>query len=390
MSENETKSKSAVWLMVGTIVCLIIMGFFLLTYEQSNPLQSTGVNQMQAMTQEVQGMEADVKHKENEVSRLADQYQQKTGSVAPVDLKTLDLGPEEKKLLQQAIGNEKDVSTRSLLQEILNKTDEINTLKTKIAAIESQLPTPHIAQKGETHYQVALAFLVHEKGLSKAQAQDILARTALFEELAAGFKVWNFYTGNEFGTSVTQGDALVSPNTFMNRNKKKLITDFGEALAQRNELSQHYGEVVSERDTLVQSYKANEEKQKELTEENENLAARVGELNKQVNSMYYRLDSHKNLEKKGVLKSRFLRATKLNDIPATEYDQALDLTNEDELVISAAAIGLNKIKGVVLYPKTYKKGSSYTVSITPNQKLAMLTLTDRDKFKSERVVIAVN
>lgn len=328
MSMNETKSKSAVWWMVGTIVCLLVIGFFLLTDEPSDRVKSDEVNQMQEKTMAMQGLEADVKKKESEMKVLANQYQQKTGTPAPIELKTLDLGPEEKKLLEQAIGNEKDVSTRSLLQEILHKRDEISVLKTKIVDIERQLPSPHIAKKGENHYQVALAFLVNEKGLTHAQAKDMLARTTLFEELAEGFKVWNFYNGYEYGTFVTQGDAIVSPNSLVFRAKKKLIAD--------------YGQVVSERDQLVQSNKSMEEKQKELGEENEQLASRVNELDKQLNSMYYRLDLQKNLEKKGVLKRGFLSATKVNDISPSQYDLSMDLTIEDELVISADELGVGK------------------------------------------------
>lgn len=382
MSMNEKKTKSAVIFITVSVVCLLVIGYFLVTTGNSAVNESSQVSRMQDLAREVQGMEDDVKKKEGEVSVLVDQYQEKTGANAPLQFDVMELSQEERELLEQQIGREKDVSTRSLLQEILKKKDEIGELRGKIAEIESLLPAPHIAKKGESHYRIALDFLVNEKGVEKEQAVEILAKTALFGELAEGFKVWNFFTGEEYGTSVTQGNAVVSPNVFVHRVKKKLIDDRDKA--------------VSERDKLAEDMKTLAEKQgevitllDEVTKEREDLKTRVNDLNKQVNSMFYRLDSQKNLKKKKILKSGFLTATKLVDLSPENFDQALDLASGDQLVISAATLGIKKIKDVVLYPRFHKKGKSYKVFITPNKKLALFTVMDKAKFKSERVVIAV-
>jgi hypothetical protein len=379
---NEKKTKSTAFYIVGSVICLMVIGFFLLTDGGSTRDKSSHVSHMQALTRQVQDMESNVKKEEGEVLELVDQYQKKTDTKAPLGFDLMDLSREERELLEQQINQEKDVSVRSLLKEILKKKEEISELKEQIARIENLLPAPHIAKKGESHYQIALAFLVDEKGVDKEQAIEMLTRTALFEELAEGFKVWNFYTGEEYGTSVTQGDAQVSPNVFVHRTKKKLMDALDMA--------------VSERDKLTENIKSLEEKQDKVftqldhvTREKENLVTRVSDLNRQVNSMFYRLDSQKKLKKKGILKSGFLTATKLKDVSPQHFDRQLDLTNEDQLVISASDLGVQQIKDVVLYPRFYKKGASYKVLITPNKKHALLTLMDKSKFKSERVVIAV-
>ncbi len=382
MSMNEKKTKPTAFYIAGSIICLILIGFFLFTDGGSTGDKPSQVSQMQKLTQEVQGMESDVKKKEGQVIELMDQYQKKTGTKAPLGFDPMELSQEERELLEQQIGEEKDVSIRSLLKEILKRKEEISELREKIAAIEDLLPAPYIAKKGENHYQIALAFLVNEKGVEKKRAIEMLARTALFEELAEGFKVWNFYTGEEYGTSVTQGNAKVSPNAFVHRLKKKLMDDFDKA--------------VSERDKLTENIKSLEEKQNEVltqlayvTKEKENLMTRVTNLDRQVNSMFYRMDSQKNLKKKGILKSGFLTATKLKNVSPEHFDRSLDLNTDDQLIISAADLGIQKIKDVVLYPRYYKKGTSYKVLITTNKKRALLTLMDKSKFRSERVVIAV-
>jgi len=382
MNENEKQTRSTVVYIAGTVICLMVIGFFLLTGGDGPDGKTSDVGKMKQLAGKVQGMESAVKQKEGEVFELVDQYKQKTGTDAPFGLNLAELSGEERKLLEEHIGKEKNVSARSLLKEILDKKDEIGELKEKIAEIEDLLPAAHIVLKGEGHYEIALAFLVDEKGVPTEQAKKILARTVLFEELAEGFKVWNFYTGAEYGTSVTQGDAKVSPNTFVYRAKKKLIDDRDKAVSDRDILAENMialegkkAEVVNELDRV--------------TKEKEDLVVTVTDLNSRVNSMFYRLGLQEDLKKKGIIDKGFLKSAKLKDVSPGQFDRSLDLAMMDNLTISAEDLGVKKIKEVVLYPRFYKKGKSYKVLITKNQKYALLTLTDRDKFKSERIVIAV-
>lgn len=263
-------------------------------------------------------------------------------------------------MLEQQIAKEKDVSVRSLLKEILNKSDEISELREQIAQIENRLPRPHIAQKGESHYQIALAFLVSEKGLEEEQAQKLLKRTALFDQLAEGFKVWNFYNGDEYGTSVTQGEAQFSPNVFVHRAKKKLMDDRDKALSERDQLAEDI-KCVQEKQVVADAQLG------QVTREKENLAIQVVNLNRRVNSVYYRLDSLKTLKKKGILKSGFLSSAKIKDISSEHFNQSIDLNSSNELVISAEDLGIKKIKDVVLFPRFYKKVPTTKSSLHPTE-----------------------
>lgn len=383
MNTLDKKTKSSALIIAVTVICLMVIGYFMITTGESNGKKpaNTSISKMQDLTHQVKGMESAVKEKEGQVMELVGQYKSKTGKTPPV-LDVTTLSREEREVLEQEIGKEKDVSIRSLLKEILNKKDEIRNLKDRIAAIEDLLPTPHIAQKGESHYKIALAFLVDEKGVEPEKAKKMLARTALFDELAEGFKVWNFYSGDEYGTSVTQGDADVSPNIFVHREKMRLVEEHDKVVWERDELAVNIKSLQEKQQTVISELDG-------VTKEKEVLAARVSELDKQVNSMFYRLDSQKNLKKNKILKSGFLASTRMKDVPAEEFDRTLDLSCDDQLVISAADLGVKKIKDVVLYPRFYKKGTSYKVVIASNKKHALLTLTDKTRFKSERVVIAV-
>jgi hypothetical protein len=382
MNIDEKKPKSMVLVIVALVVTLGLMGYFLFFTGEGNSNNSAQIRQMQELTQQVQGMEADVKSKESEIFRLVTEYRQKSGNNEPLGFNPTDLSQEVQELLKQRIKEEKDISVKALLEDILAKKDEIQELKEKIAAIENLLPAPHIVAKGENHYQIALDFLVNEKGVEKEKAVELLNQTALFDELMEGFKVWNFYTGDEYGTSVTQGTARISPNMLVHLAKKKLTDARDQALSQRDKLTEDIKVLEENREQMITQVD-------QLTNEKEGLTIKVSDLTQQVNSLYYLLDLQGNLEKKGILKSGFLKTTKLRDVSPEHFCQAIDLRSEDQVLISAADLGIKKIREVTLYPKFYKQGTNYQVKITADNRFALLSLIDRDKFRNERVVIAV-
>ena len=164
--------------------------------------------------------------------------------------------------------------------------------------------------------------------------------------------------------------------------KKKLISDRDNAIKEKVHLKENIKLMEINQDQINAQLEL-------ITQENQTLATQVDDLNQKVNSLFYLLDLQKNLKKKGILKSRFLKGVRLNDVSPDHFIQTLNLSQNDQMVITATDLGVKKIKDVVLYPKYYKKGKSYKVLITPNKKHALLTLTDTAKFKSERVVIAV-
>ena len=379
---EEKKSKSTVLVVAALVLTLGLMGYFLFFSGEGETGNSSQIGQMKEMTRQVRGLESGVKEKQKEIFTLVQEYQKKTGESQPLGFNPMDLDQEAQALVKQRIKAEKDVSVKALLREVLEKNNDIRELKEKIAKIENRLPAPHIVKKGENHYQVAMDFLVEEKGVDKEQAVELLERTALFDELVEGFKVWNFYDGEEYGTAVTQGNAEISPNMLIHLAKKKLNDARNQAVAQRDKLAEDIKSLEENRDQVVTQLDV-------LAKEKEGLANRVDALDQQVNSLYYLLDSQQNLKKMGILKTSFLRSAKLND-PSPEYFiQSMDLRSKDQVVISAVTLGVQRINDVSLYPKVYKEGTNYKVEMTADKRYAVLTLLEKDKFKNERLVIAV-
>jgi len=118
---------------------------------------------------------------------------------------------EQQELLMSMIEQEKDVSTKGLLQRVLDAEKQIDELQRKIKEITDKLPAPHVVKKGETHRQIAMEYLMNVHKLDEKKAKELVDRVALVDAMEVGYNVWLYYNDGVFGTFVTQGEAKISP-----------------------------------------------------------------------------------------------------------------------------------------------------------------------------------
>lgn len=386
--EENTVKRSKIFYTVLGLVLVIVIALVLYLVLKKSDSSSAPISQMQQLVNKINNLETEVQDRQNEIFELITDYKEKTGEeILPANL--MNLSEEEKRILEKRINEEKDVSLKSLLSEVLDKNKEIAELKDRIKRIEALLPKPHIVKKGQNHYQIAMDFLLNEKGVAKKKAMKLVERTLLFDSLVPGFKVWNFYSGDEYGTFITQGTAPISPNEISRRNKKILVDAKDKAIAERDGLSEEITSLETRKAELISHLDL-------LNSEKENLLTKVTEMNRTnvelqrtVNSIYYVLDLKKNLKKKGILKGGFLKSTKLNDISPEYFNRSMDLRAEDSLFISASAFKRRRIRKVSIYPRFFKKGKDFKILIEKDKKNASIIFKNILKFKNERIVIAV-
>ncbi len=354
------KKPTGLYLTIAVLaLVIVVLAFFLLQTTSHPPAQEKTFREQpppltlemaQQKVQEIDQLESDIREKRLEISSLLENYKEKTESEIPA-INMLNLSEEEQEILRQTMNEEGDVSIKSLLTDILEKNTTIRQLTERIQEVEELLPQPHIVARGETHFQIAWNFLVKEKGLPPDKAKTIIEKISLFDTLVPGFKVWNFYSGREYGTFVTQGRANISPYEAKQRVKKKLLASRDRAIRELNK------------------------KQKEYQ--------------KRINSLYYHLDSERNLKKKGLLKSGFLKAPTLEDISPEHFKKAIDLRKNNTITFSAADLEMKKIKKILVYPRFYKEGRDYKITVAEDRETAVLTVLDKEKLKNKRVVISI-
>jgi len=386
-SAAEKKSKKIYYVIGALALVILVLAYFVLK-GPAGPKMSPKMKQMEETVQQIQQLESNIQEKQNEVFNVLNEYKKKTGEELP-EVNIMNLSPEQKKVLEDKIKNEKDVSIKSLLQDILDKNSDIQNLNARVQELETLLPKPHMVEKGENHYQIAMNFLLNEKGVDKARAMELVERTALFEPIVPGFKIWNFYAEDEYGTFITQGTAPISPNQIQRKVKKELVDAKDQAIAEKDKLQSDINEMETRRTELISQLDL-------LNQEKQSMLGKMSELNDQnqemqtaLNSVYFALDLRKVLNEKGIIKGGFLRSTKLQKVDTTLFDKSLDLRGDPKIAVAAGAFQLNKIKDITIYPSYFKLDTDYKIEYDETRQNATITLLDIKKFMSEKIAIAV-
>lgn len=384
--------KSVYLLITMLVLAILVMAYFLFFGESKKSSDgdlNPKVKQMQEMVGKIRTLEQEINTKQNEVFSLLGQYKDKTGQDLP-HANMMDLTEEQKRILEEKIRQEADVSIKSLLSDILSKNQEIDELRSKVQEVEALLPKPSIVQKGENHYSIAMNFLVTEKQIDKNKAMELIERSALFDTLVPGFKVWNFYSGEEYGTFVTQGDASISPNEVNRRAKKKLIDAKDQAIAEKNQLATEISLLEQKKNEIIDQLSLlNQEKQALLTKMTE-LSMENTEMQDQINSLFFLVGLKKDLKESHVLKGGFLRSTKLDNADPSLFKESIDLRHSQQIVLFANSLNLSHFNKVSVFPTFYIEDVDYKVSFEEEGQKVIIDVLKPEKMKAERIVIAIN
>lgn len=385
--EPEKNSKKFYYVIGALALVILVLAYFVFK-GPAGPQLSPKMKQMQETVQQIQLLESSIQEKQNEVFDILNDYKTKTGEDLP-EGNIMNLSPEQKKVLEEKIKNEKDVSIKSFLQDILDKNNDIQNLNARVQELEALLPKPHMVEKGENHYQIAMNFLLNEKGVDKARAMELVERTLLFEPIVPGFKIWNFYAEDEYGTFITQGSAPISPNQIQRKVKKELVDAKDKAIAEKDQLQSDIDEMELRRSELISQLDL-------LNQEKQNMLGKMSNLNDQnqemqaaLNSVYFAMDRRKNLTKNGIIKGGFLRSTKLQKVDIAMFDRSLDLRGDYKITAAAADFQLSKIKDVTIYPSYFKQDRDYKVEFNEAHQNVIITILDIKKFMSEKIAIAI-
>jgi LysM repeat protein len=134
---------------------------------------------------------------------------------------SLGLSPEQEKKLSEIIQKESDISTKTMLQKIIDSDKKIEELNQQIKSIEEKLPKPYVVKKGDATRKVAMDYLVDIQKISKEEAKKLVDQTGLFDEIVPGNYIYLYYNDGVFGAFVTQGTAKYSPQVYKRAMREK-------------------------------------------------------------------------------------------------------------------------------------------------------------------------
>ncbi len=355
------------------------------------------VKKMEQMAMKIDKLSDELKQKEDAYKQLLAEYGLKGDKkLTPEQMKMLSLTPEQRAYLKKRLAQEKDSSYSAMIQEILNKDEEIKQLRKEIEDLKEKLPKPYTVQPGDNHYDICMRFLTEQKGLSPEEAQKLVERVNLLDYLLPGFEVYLFYNDGVFGTFVTQGTANMSPNQIKKYYKTKLINERDKARQEAEKLSAEVKDLEARKAELLrqvkelEQVKANMEAQiQELTTQNKTLSQENLKKEKMLNAVYYHVDNYKALKKKGIVGRFLFGRPKLKKFNAVKFEKIADLREVDSITVSAEDAGLSKISAIYVMPSQFVKDKDYQIKVSPDKKSATIFLINPDKFRMSKVLIAL-
>lgn len=344
------------------------------------PAPNLEVASLAELSKEYERLQTESDGKSREIADLLKRYQQKGGQL-PNNLGS-GLTEDQRSLLAQKIQQER-LSMRNLLQDILDKDSELRQLRAQAGQMEADLPGSVTAKEGDRHDRIAMNYLVGQKGIQEKDAWRLVSQMNLQEVLAPGFRIWIYFHDGSFGTWVTQGTALISPQELQQRIRAELESQRDTALARASGLEGQIRSLEAKRSEL-------EERVALLAQEEDAILAQTAELRASLgqahNVTQYVVGSKRQLKASGVISDSVFGGMRLRKLSGMG---PLDLGRGSEITLDASAYGLPKIKKVSLLPEVFQKGADYQISTVADGQFAKLTLLNAEKFKQFKFAIVL-
>lgn len=300
------------------------------------------------------------------------------------------LTTEQKQALEARVRLEKDNSRRGLIREILEKDLELRALSEKLAGLKAGLPEPELVKPNDSHYGLALRFLLG-RGCSEAQARQILSRAVLAERLAPGFEVYHFYENGNYATWVSQGRATVSPGDLVDQDPAPLAEARDEAVAAGRRLQRELGLLMEQKRQIEADIAAIQAERKRVLEGRDQLQSENAKLTSRLNSLHYLVGVRDTLEKEGIIEvplfGKDLSGRNWRD---GVFTRNLDLRSGHTILIRAQDLGLKQIRQVSVVPGSHLPDQHYRLTLSADRQTATVELLTLQRFKNDKVVFAVS
>ncbi|HCP47678.1 MAG TPA: hypothetical protein DIU15_16675 [Deltaproteobacteria bacterium] len=327
--------------------------------------------------------EGNIKLEQAKFLELAEKFEQRTGR----KLSGVSLNADEAALLNTMLSREEDISLKGLLNEILDTRKTIASLEGHIDELKSQLPTPDIVKRGDTHSELAIDYLVKNHGLDRKEAGKLARRSLLTENIATGMEVWHFYADGVYGTTVTQGSARVSPYFLNVRSRRKLREERDEALALAASLEAEITVLEATRDQLRTDLSQLQDRHVILQEERDVLYTEKEDLVTSDESVFFYVDTKRRLREQDILAPAGMR---LKEWRKDLFTQKIDLRYQSTLKVYAEDFGVRRFKRILLLPrKRFIEDEDYRVEYREDRTVAVIQLEDIDKFKNDAFVVVL-
>ena len=376
-------------LIISIIVVVLVV--VVLVFHFLSRRQPTEVRNFQELVMRVDKLNTQIGDREEKIMDLVRKFNTShpEAVIDTAGISSMGLSMEQAEVLAKRVQQEKDISYRGLLQEIITLNTDMETLNQQMMDLRSKLPAPYTVKQGDSHFKVCLEYLI-DKGVPEDQAVKLIEQTSLTPELLPGFEVWNYYNEGVFGSFVTQGTARLSPNALARATKRRIDTERQNLIQARNQKEQEVKDLEARRTELSDQIHNLDEQRQTMMTQMQDMAQKNETLSRQLNSVTYAVGTFKDLSKLGVIRKPTLGKWETADLERMQNPGTLDLRADNRITISAAALGLSKISKVMVFPRSYDENADYKVMIADDRQSATVVLQKTEKFQFVKLALAVD
>jgi len=384
-----SKQRGSVALIVSIIVVVLVV--IVLVFHFLSRRQPTEVRNFQELVMHVDKLNNQISDREQKIMDLVRKYNtaHPEGSFDTTGIASMGLSPEQAEVIAKRVSQEKDISYRGMLQEVITLNGDIEKLTQDLAEVRSKLPAPHEVQQGDSHFKVCLEFLI-EKGVPEDQAVKMIEQTSLTTELLPGFEVWNYYNEGVFGSFVTQGTARLSPNALTRATKRRIDTERQNLIQARNQKEQEVKDLEARKAELADQIARLGDERTAMLDQMADMAAKNENLAKELNSVRWAAGTFKDFSTQGVVRRPTVGKWQTGDLDKLQNLSTLDLRSDNRITVPASMVGLSRISKVLLFPRSYDEGPDYKIVISEDRQSVAIVLEKPSKFQLAKLAIAID
>lgn len=384
--------KSNTKIIISSIILILVMILIISIFYRfrSKPYPSESITEQQMLVSQIEEINRKLRETDGDIKEIFISHMDPKPSNIEDKITTLSIGDKAKDYLRELISTEESIEYEDMVRRVMQKDDEILMLRRELSRLSSMLPQPDIVQRGDNHYDLAMRFLTDQKGLPPREAQRLVERVALLEHLIPGFIVYHFYDGFDYGTSVIQGDAEQSPNYVRERFFNKLIKEKNEAIEKHAELYEELQELNVRKTILQDQIAVLHEERSGLLTTLDQIRLLGTEKDIMLSSLYFYAGTVSDLRNNGIISVPLFGRPKLRDInPIMNSFTTFDLDKAERIIIEAKDLNIDRINRIHILPDIYEQGKDYKINLAPDKSVFEIIILDKDRFKLERLIIAI-
>jgi hypothetical protein len=360
----------------------------------------------QGLVKELDEAEQEIRSRQEEVRARIQQYNAEHPD-RPIDASSMDrlvMGKEQAEELSRLLGEEKDVSYKGLVQEIIEGREQIDQLQERVRLLQESLPAPYTVQRGDTHLGVAMNYLMQNHGLSSQEARSVIEKTALVEEIHEGFQIWMLYKDGVFGTYVTQGSAKISPGRAQRLARQRIeqkmttLTEERDTAQSSSDSLQELHDSLQERILFLRSEESRLVSEiSALRESRDQALARAAmeetqrrDLERRLNSLYYEAASMDAWKQRKVISDPLFGGPRVQSLNNVTFPMTHDLRESQILTFEASMFPeLKKIKKIDVFPRNFREDNDFAVAFEADGNRAVIRILRPDAFAGQKVIFAL-